>query len=48
MFFSSRICIVQRVYPTRHDSNHVKLFTHDSPITVKNIVKWQMDATNPW
>ena len=43
-----RICIVQRVYPTRHDSTHVKLFTHDHPIHVKNLTKYQMDATNPW
>ena len=48
IFVNSRICIVQRIYPTRHDSTQFKLFTHDSPITVKKIVKWQMDATNPW
>ena len=47
-FVTSRICIVQRVYPTRHDSTHVKLFTHDHPIHVKNLTKYQMDATNPW
>ena len=45
---SRRICIVQRVYPTRHDSTHVKLFTHDHPIHVTNLTKYQMDATNPW
>ena len=48
MFVNSRICIVQRVYPTRDDSKHVKLFTWDKAISVKNIVKWEMDATNPW
>ncbi len=48
MFVNSRICIVQRVYPTRDDSKHFKLFTEDRPIRVTNLVKWEMDATNPW
>ncbi len=48
IFINSRICITQRVYPTRPDSTQIKLFTLDSPITAQNLVKWQMDATNPW
>ena len=48
IFVNSRICIVQRVYPTRHDSTQFKLFTHDRPIHVTNLTKYQMDATNPW
>ncbi len=48
IFINSRICITQRVYPTRPDSTQVKLFTTDSPITAQNLTKWQMDATNPW
>ena len=48
MFVNSRVCIVQRVYPTRDDSQQVKLFTEDRPIRVTNLVKWEMDATNPW
>ena len=48
MFVNSRVCVVQRVYPTRKDSKGFSLFTEDSPITVRNIVKWEMDATNPW
>ena len=48
IFVNSQICIVQRVYPTRHDSTQFKLFTHDHPIHVTNLTKYQMDATNPW
>ena len=48
IFVNSRICIVQRVYPTRDDSKAFKLFTEDTPIRVTSIVKWEMDATNPW
>ena len=48
IFVNSRICIVQRVYPTRHDSTQFKLFTHDHPIHVTNLTKYQLDATNPW
>jgi sucrose-6-phosphate hydrolase SacC (GH32 family) len=48
IFVNSEICIVQRVYPTRDDSKSFRLFTRDEEVRVKNIVKWDMDATNPW
>ena len=48
LFINSRICISQRVYPTRPDSTHHKLFTRDAPITAQDIVKYEVDATNPW
>ena len=48
LFINSRICIVQRIYPTRPDSLGFRLFTEDHPIASKNISKWEMDATNPW
>ena len=48
VFVNSRVCIVQRVYPTRDDSRGVRLFTEDSAIAVTNLTKWEMDATNPW
>ncbi len=48
IFVNSRVCIVQRVYPVRDDSKGFSLFTEDRPVSVKNIVKWDMDATNPW
>lgn len=48
IFVNSEICIVQRVYPMRPDSQQVRFFCKDGWITVKNIVKWEMDATNAW
>ena len=48
MFVNSELCIVQRVYPMRPDSKEVRLFCEDGRIAVKNIIKWEMDATNPW
>ena len=48
IFVNSEICIVQRVYPTRDDSKGFRLFTRDRGIRAENIVKWEMDATNPW
>ncbi len=38
----------RRIYPTRDDSRGVRLFTEDRPIVVRDITKWEMDATNPW
>lgn len=48
IFVNSDICLVQRVYPMREDSKHVRLFTRDNKISAKDLVKWDMDATNPW
>ena len=48
VFVNSELCVVQRVYPMRPDSKQVRLFCEDGQIAVRNIVKWEMDATNPW
>jgi len=48
IFVNGDICIVQRVYPMRGDSKQVRLFTNDHQIRARNIVKWEMGATNPW
>ena len=48
IFVNSQICMVQRVYPTREDSDQVRVFASDGAIVVSDIVKWEMDATNPW
>ena len=48
MFVNSELCVVQRVYPMRPDSKEVRLFCEGGRIAVRNIVKWEMDATNPW
>ena len=48
IFVNSDVVLVQRVYPTRPDSRQFRLFAKDGSIAVKNIVKWEMDAANPW
>jgi hypothetical protein len=48
IFVNSQICMVQRVYPTREDSDQVRVFASDGSIVVSDIMKWEMDATNPW
>jgi len=48
VFVNSDICLVQRAYPMRKDSKQFRLFTRGGPMTVKNLVKWEMDTTNPW
>jgi sucrose-6-phosphate hydrolase SacC (GH32 family) len=48
IFVNSQICMVQRVYPTREDSEQVRVFASDGSIVVSDILKWEMDATNPW
>lgn len=40
--------MVQRVYPIREDSGQVRVFASDGSIFVRDIVKWEMDATNLW
>tara|TARA_Y100000588_G_scaffold177332_1_gene191314 strand:- start:2522 stop:3109 length:588 start_codon:yes stop_codon:yes gene_type:complete len=48
IFVNSKICLVQRVYPTRNDSTQVRLFSEDGRLTARDLIKWEMDATNPW
>ena len=48
IFVNSDVVLVQRVYPTRDDSRQFRVFARDGSVTVTNIVKWEMDASNPW
>ncbi|MEM9283331.1 MAG: glycoside hydrolase family 32 protein [Verrucomicrobiota bacterium] len=48
VFVNSRICLVQRVYPTRKDSTQFRLFSEDGKVQASQLTKWEMDATNPW
>ncbi|WP_127580337.1 glycoside hydrolase family 32 protein [Paenibacillus koleovorans] len=48
LFVNGELCIVQRIYPMRPDSKQFRLFATDGAIAVKNIIKWEMEATNPW
>ena len=48
IFVNSEVVLVQRVYPTRSDSTQFRLFATGGAMRVENIVKWEMEATNPW
>ena len=48
IFVNSRVCLVQRVYPLRSDSTQFRVFSVDGRLQVKQLRKWEMDATNPW
>ena len=48
VFVNSDLTLVQRVYPTRDDSRRFKAFARGGSLAVTNVVKWEMDASNPW
>ena len=48
IFVNSQVVLVQRVYPVRDDSRQFKVFTRGGALTVSHIVKWELDAANPW
>jgi beta-fructofuranosidase len=47
LFVNERLCLACRVYPTRDDSEGVRLFSRRGNITVKDLHIWQMDAVWP-
>ena len=48
IFCNADVVLVQRVYPTREDSRQFKVFARDGSLAVTDVVKWDMDASNPW
>ncbi|MBM83219.1 MAG: hypothetical protein CMJ78_21875 [Planctomycetaceae bacterium] len=46
VFANGRQCITQRIYPSRTDSNQVKLFSKGAAVTVKSAQVWDMARTN--
>lgn len=48
IFVNRDLVLVQRVYPQRADSRQCKVFTRGGGLTASGIVKWEMDASNPW
>ncbi len=47
LFVNERLCLACRVYPTRDDSEGVRLFSRSGTIRVANLNIWQMDAVWP-
>ena len=48
IFVNRDLVLVQRVYPLRADSRQFRIFSHGGALTASGIVKWELDATNPW
>ena len=38
----------ESVYPLRADSRQFRIFTRGGALAAATIVKWEMDAANPW
>lgn len=48
VFVNDRICLTQRIYPTRDDSKGIMLFANGGDMEVKALNFWQMQPSNPW
>jgi sucrose-6-phosphate hydrolase SacC (GH32 family) len=48
IFVNSDVVLVQQVYPTRKESRQFKVYTQGGSLAATDIVKWEMDASNPW
>jgi len=46
LFVNSRICMTQRIYPTREDSSMVKVFSKHERAILRHIEAWDIAATN--
>ena len=48
VFVNDRICLTQRIYPTRDDSQGIALFAEGSDVKVPVLYAWKMQPSNPW
>ncbi|MBT3275091.1 MAG: hypothetical protein HN368_18195, partial [Spirochaetales bacterium] len=48
IYLNSRICVTQRIYPSRKDSTGVKLFCEMGNVHVESLEAWDIAATNHW
>ena len=48
VFVNKRLCLTQRIYPTRDDSHGIVLFAEGGSIDVPLIEAWRMFPTNPF
>jgi len=46
VFANGRLCLTQRLYPTRPDSIGVILFAEGNPATVRSLDAWEMEPVN--
>ena len=48
VFVNDRICLTQRIYPTRDDSQGIKLFAEGGEVQIPELSVWKMQPSNPW
>lgn len=48
VFANGRQCITQRIYPSRKDSNQVKLFAKSAAAKALVVKAWDMEQVMPW
>jgi sucrose-6-phosphate hydrolase SacC (GH32 family) len=48
VFVNDRICVTQRIYPTRDDSQGIILFTKGGDVNLPELNAWKMQPANPW
>jgi beta-fructofuranosidase len=48
VFVNDRICVTQRIYPTRDDSQGIKLFAKGGDVKITELNAWKMQPANPW
>jgi beta-fructofuranosidase len=48
VFVNDRICVTQRIYPTRDDSQDIKLFAKGGDVKIAKLDAWKMQPANPW
>ena len=48
VFVNERICLTQRIYPTRNDSQGIKLFAEGGEVQIPELSVWKMQPSNPW
>ena len=48
VFVNERICLTQRIYPTRDDSQGIELFAIGGNVQIPVLNAWKMQPANPW
>ena len=48
VFVNEQICLTQRIYPTRNDSQGIKLFAEGGEVQIPELNAWKMQPSNPW
>jgi len=48
VFVNDRICLTQRIYPTRDDSQGIVLFAKGGDVNIPELNVWKMQPANPW